>query len=300
MRIPALFTLALLLATPTLAQRPPKSAAPDTLEAPLRELPVTDATALGVDQEGNLLLLSTALGRLCKRYARFDYDSTYCIGGPGVGGDGFAQPTELQVVNRQELYVLDANNRRLVVLSVDLGVLREIDFEETPLRTPDPEPARYINPMAFAVGGTGELYVLSAEDNAVYKFDLYGRFERRFGGLDYGEGRLVRPNALVVTSDQTVYVADTAAQAVSVYDKYGVFQFRLLPSLAQRWRALRAVGRHLLFAHAHSLTLYDVDRQRTRAWHVPGPPLHDAQWRGGALYLLRPGRVSLHRLPLGD
>ncbi len=277
-------------------------AADSLLPPPERNVPVPTADRLAVDQEGNLLLLATDVHRLCKLLVRFDYDSTYCIGGPGVSGDGFASPTELHVVNRQEVYVLDPNNRRIVVLGVDLAVLRELDFESTPLRTPDPEPPRYITPVSMAIGNTGELYVLSSEDYTVYKFDLYGRFERRFGGLDYGEGRLVRAGALVLTSDQTLYVSDTAAQSLTVYDKFGAFQYRLSPRLGRRWSAVRAVGRHLLFVHSTGVSIYDVDRQRAQSyrWREAGQDVRDAVWRAGELYLLSATGVSLHRLSLRD
>jgi hypothetical protein len=268
------------------------------LGAPIRTVRVPDAQAMAVDQEGNLLLLSSTQSRVCKLLARFDYDSTYCAGGPGATGEGFNRPTSIQLMNRQELFVLDPNSRRLVLLNVDLRWLREIDFEETPLRTQETEPPQYISPKAFAVGSTGELYVLNAEDNAVYKFDVYGRFERRFGGLNYGEGQLVRANELVVTSDQVVYVSDTAQQRVSVFDKFGVYQYALEPKLGFRWSGLRGLGADLLFFGQTRVAGYDLARQRALVLKVPvGLQLRDVQWRSGALYLLGEGSVSLYRFP---
>lgn len=190
------------------------------------------ASDLELDAEGNLWLLYPKEHAVRKYYASANYDSVLTVGGRGVGGEGFAEPTQLGATGRSEVYLLDYGNQRLVLLNTNLRVSRTLDFGAEPLRTAtDVAGEVYLFPKAFAVGRQGELFILNQDDNRVYKYDALGRYELAFGGTGYGAGSLPDVDALAITGENFVVALSPATQTLKLFDNFGTFRQVLRPGV---------------------------------------------------------------------
>lgn len=209
-------------------------------------------TDIEVDEEGNLFLLQTSKHKVHKLFARQDYDSLITVGGKGNGQEGFNFPEKIVCPNRQSLFVLDAQNRRIVMLNTNLKVTRTFEFLSLQADQFEGSEAS-IWPISFASGPTGELYLLNQEDIKVYKFDTEGAFQLAFGGVDYGNGSLVQPDNLTANSGNFIFVADAENQTVSIFDFYGVFQYQLQLKTSFHWKKMVAYEDHLILFDEHHL-----------------------------------------------
>lgn len=276
-----------------LAAQPPDSLRPPTRT--LADLPAADQ--LLVDGENNLLLLDSERGRLYRYLAAFDYDSAVFIGGRSLRDEGLVHPSQMALVNRQELYLLDEAQGRLLVLNVNLKVIRRQDFLGNNLGSSFAAPQDALFPTAFAIGPTGEQFLVNRADNRIVKLNAFGQEELRFGGPDYGEGALFAPSEVIVDGQNFVYVADTSEQAIQVYDLYGVWRYRLAPELAFRWQHMRLFAPYLLLFDREQLVVYHLQRD---AWvELPvqvRPPLHDVALTQDRLYVLGKNAVHLYVL----
>jgi streptogramin lyase len=72
----------------------------------------------------------------------------------------------------------------------------------------------------IAVDGTGHIYVLDSQEDAILRFAPDGRFINRFGGRGNQPGQLRGPHAIAVDGQGRVYVSDFG-RAVEVFDGGG-------------------------------------------------------------------------------
>lgn len=271
----------------------------DTLKPIWQLMLRNEATHLAVDEERNIVLLDAAHNRVYRYLRFFSYDSVMAMGGPGVQGEGFNQPGNLRVPNRNTIMLLDYNNRRLVLLNTNLRVIRDHDFEEQAVPTAETSVPIFLFPLAFDLGPVGEWFVLNNDDYRIYKYDQYGRFENVFGGSNYGEGRLLNPTDLRTNRDNLLYLTDTLHRTIVVYDNYGVYQYTLQPQLPFAWRQLRPWPPVLVLFDAAHLALYDPRSHATRVPNMQAEiarhgPIVDADPRKEGLYVLYKKAVILY------
>ncbi len=258
-----------------------------------------NASELAVDEEQNLILLDAVGNKLYKYLKGFNYDSMMVVGGAGTSGEGFIQPTQMRVPNRQKIMVLDYGNRRLVVLNTNLRVIREHSYDDIAVQTSTNNSQQYLFPASFDLAPTGELFILNTDDNSIYKFDAYGRLERAFGGAGYGSGSLFRPTDVRVSGDNVVFVPEPASQHIQVFDNFGTYQYRLSPTLAFTWQQVRPRTGQVLLFNDMQVALYELKTGK----QVVFTPVNEANIVGGivdveprpeGVYILRKNGVFLY------
>jgi hypothetical protein len=235
----------------------------------IRDIP-TGIIDLEADQEGNIYLLQPGKHKLYKYFKLRGYDSVLTIGGKGMGEEGFNFPSKITVPNRQNIFMLDQMNRRLVQLNTNLKILKDINFLtlESNLLSADVES---FWPISFAVGTSGELYFLNQDDIRIYKFNTNGTLERSFGGLDYGSGSLAEPWDIVLNESNLVFAVDSSIQKVSIFDFYGTYQYSLSFNLEFRWKRLCAFDENLVYIGEHDLFIYNLFSKNCQTIHFERP-----------------------------
>jgi hypothetical protein len=230
----------------------------------------TGITDLEADQEGNVYLLQPGKHKLYKYFKMTGYDSVQTIGGKGIGEEGFNFPSKITVPNRQNIFMLDQMNRRLVQLNTNLKVLKDINFLmlESNLLSADVES---FWPISFAVGPSGELYFLNQDDIRIYKFKTNGMLERSFGGLDYGSGSLTEPWDIVLNESNLVFAVDSSSQKVTIFDFYGIYQYSLSFTLGFRWKRLCTFDENLVYIGEHDLFIYNLFSKKYQTIHFDRP-----------------------------
>ena len=264
---------------------------------PVFSIPISlpAAEKIETDQEGNIYLLSPSKHRLSKLLRATAWDSVITVGGKGIREEGFNFPTQFHVPNRQSLYVLDFQNRRLLKLNVNLKVMREINFLTLQGQVPDSEVSDLF-PSAFAIGPTGELFLFNQDDYKVYKFNIDGRFERAFAGVDYGEGSVNDPCGIAMNSESNVFVMDCEEQEVILYDLYGVYLYRLPVPVPFYWSKGKVSGRTIIYLDEENLFFYNTFTKNAGPHLVAPEPILDISFNGEFMFVLYENKVNLHRI----
>ncbi len=251
------------------------------------------ANQLELDSEGNVFLLDTEGGKCYKYLALADFDSLISLGGRSNRNEGLLHPRRLVIRNRQNLYVLDDVQRRILHLNPNLGLLGQLDFQQVE----DPQQGiEEMFPVDFGLSSAGEYFLLNQFDNKVYKLNLFGEVETVFGGPDYGEGSFYEPGQLAVTANNKVFVSDTVAQELLVYNYFGIFSYRHLPEAPFYWQRFRLEGETLLLLSQRQLFLQHLPSGRSRHWYSRLEMLDALLW-GETLLLLT--ETGIYRVNVG-
>lgn len=125
-------------------------------------------------------------------------------GGFGWGGAGFDRPSGV-ATDGISTYVADHGNHRVVRLDPSFIPVSYLSTRDT-----SHAPARFGYPQGVALSRQGDLFVLDGENLRVLKFDRRSAFERSFGGMEAGAGRLNDPVEILVTVHDRVWVLEKA------------------------------------------------------------------------------------------
>jgi len=175
---------------------------------------------LAADDQGNLYALHSDAGLLHKFHALQGYDSVNVIGGPGFAGEAMLGPRDISVPIRQNIFVMDNGNRRVLLFDTNLKLVREVDGRNLEIRV-DGQVFQELMIGQIGVSKTGELFLYDEFLNKILKLDRFGRYEVAFGGSSYGEGSFFQPSALLVTPENDVWVLDTSIQKWVQYNLSG-------------------------------------------------------------------------------
>lgn len=124
------------------------------------------------------------------------------LGGFGWSGTGFDHPSAV-ATDGISTYVADYGNHRIVRLDQSLNPVSFLATRDTSFA-----PARFGYPQGLALSRQGDLFVLDGENVRVLKFDRRSVFERSFGGVESGSGRLRAPVEVLVTVRDRVWVLE--------------------------------------------------------------------------------------------
>jgi sugar lactone lactonase YvrE len=130
------------------------------------------------------------------------------------------------------VYVADTWNHRVVVLSSDGELIREIggppdadgvrvaaDTTDDPAAV-ETKTGQFFGPRAVAVSHD-ELYVVDTGNERVQVFGIDGTFKRVWGGYGHGPGQLIEPGGIAIGPDGLIYVADAGNARVSIFTPGG-------------------------------------------------------------------------------
>jgi peptidylamidoglycolate lyase len=152
----------------------------------------------------NRVLLYDKTGKLLKQVARGQ-------GGPGDKGTGVGEwtlPHKLAVDAKENLYIIDRENKRLQVFDKDLNYLREIKNEKW-------------YPWDVAIsrkGDDGFAYIADHEGERVHKIQTSdGKILATWGSQGLGPGQFDWVHGIVVDSQGAVYAADTYGQRLQKF-----------------------------------------------------------------------------------
>ncbi|MGQ9863478.1 MAG: hypothetical protein ACUVRD_03205 [Bacteroidia bacterium] len=201
------------------------------------------AQKIAVDLLENVYLLAPEKNALYKLWAP-RYDSISRIGGMGLGTESFNYPTQLAIAPPQQVYVLDFNSQRILVLNTNLQPQQTFTLSEAQL------PSR-ITVQSFTLSPTGNLYLLALEDARVYKLDVFGRYLLDFGGKTYGEGQLITPVSLWAT-EKEILILDTTLKKIQRYNSWGQYMGFYSPPAAD-WQKAHFTLRGIVWQKGSSL-----------------------------------------------
>ncbi len=237
------------------------------------ECPLTDVSgtfgglvlpvSLAQDTQGCLYILDAQVCSI-KRFdvARQRFATLANIGGIGSNPRQFKQPYALTISAYDDLYVVDAGNRRVQVFALKGLVLRYVwgplwvrraengaievrsataneQRDEAPSED-DATVARTAiwQPRGIAVAANQRVYIADYAHGLIHIFDRWGQWQRAVTGATAIEPALEKPTALALDQHGALYVLQEGKAYVTVLDAEGNFQQRIVRSQSVQGRFL--------------------------------------------------------------
>ncbi len=193
---------------------------------------------------------------------RLDVSPVWAVGACGSGEGEFQQPRGVAVGPDGRMYVADAGNQRVVVLSSEGEVLSSFG-EKGEAR------GQFVEPFDVAVAPDGTVWVLDAVRQVLLHFDGEGQFLEEVTPTS----PWYRPRGLDVAPDGTIYVADTGGVRVTQVAPDGM----LLRQIGGPEGPV-GPGQPTDVAVAPDGSLYVVEAMLGVVWHVDAGGMPLARW----------------------
>jgi len=168
---------------------------------------------------GELYIADSGNNRLIKLDGQLNPVRDYGSYGEGIGR--FHNPEDLVIDRGLTLYVVDASNRRIVLMNMDLNYVGEIIPQDAPNEILSSQGRL----SGVAISPLGEVTVADYDNSRLIRMDNFGRFSRYVGDFGYGKGALLNPLGLATDKAGRCYVADGANGRIVVYDDFGNYLF---------------------------------------------------------------------------
>jgi len=134
------------------------------------------------------------------------------IGGFGWSAGSFDKPTGI-ATDGINIYVSDYGNHRIQRFDRNLNYLSSFSTRDT-----SDVVTRFGYPLDVALSELGDLFILDGENLRVLKFNPQNFFERSFGDINAGKGKLQNPMRLIVTTSR-IFVGEQSR--VVIFDYFG-------------------------------------------------------------------------------
>jgi hypothetical protein len=134
------------------------------------------------------------------------------IGGFGWSTGSFDKPTGI-ATDGINVYVSDYGNHRIQRFDRNLNYLSSFSTRDT-----SDAFSRFGYPLDVAMSELGDLFILDGENLRVLKFNPQQLFERSFGDINAGKGKLQNPIRLVVTTSR-IFIGEQTR--IVVFDYFG-------------------------------------------------------------------------------
>ncbi len=134
------------------------------------------------------------------------------VGGFGWSDGSFDMPTGV-ATDGVNIYASDYGNHRIQRFDRNLNYISSLYTRDTADIS-----YRFGYPMDIALSEFGDLFVIDGENLRVLKFSSLHFYERSFGDINSGKGKLDNPIRLVVTTSR-IFVGET--NRIAVFDYFG-------------------------------------------------------------------------------
>jgi len=218
------------------------------------------------------------------------------IGGFGWSAGSFDKPTGI-ATDGINLYVSDYGNHRIQRFDRNLNYLSSFSTRDT-----SDVVSRFGYPLDVAMSELGDLFILDGENLRVLKFNPQQFFERSFGDINAGKGKLQNPIRLVVTTSR-IFVGEQTR--IVVFDYFGNYLSSIGDGVVSGLIGF-AMSDNVLFL-ASPDTVWQFSQEGVfqklipRSYLVTGEHIEriqDVAYSGQRLFILSPQR--LHLFKIGD
>lgn len=205
-----------------------------------------DAVSLSIAPNGSAYVADKHSAKIY--WFSFQKKKIHSFGGSGWGDYSFDTPVDIMATFLLELYVVDANNRRVQQFD------RSLNFVQTYDENLDERTVGKFLPRSVAVSRFGNIFILETDGHRVIKLNTRKQVERIFGTVGDGKGRLQAPLDLCITPDGKVLVLDD--YKVKIFDEYGNFISSIMLADDIEWKSISSYANGFLVTALHQINLY--------------------------------------------
>lgn len=126
---------------------------------------------------------------------------------------------------KQNLYLVDSENRRVSVFNHDF----KFRFEFDSILDEDDELASLEAPAWIHVDRSGRVFLVETESSLIHQFDSFGRYIKTFGGFGLTGVQFNQPMGLSTDEFGFLYLADSENNSIVKLNENGELLFRILP-----------------------------------------------------------------------
>ena len=139
-------------------------------------------------------------------------DAPKTLGGFGWSSSSFDKPTGV-ATDGVNVYISDFGNHRIQRFDRDFNYISSLSTRDT-----SDVSSRFGYPLDIALSEIGDLFILDGENIRILKFNSQNLFERSFGDINSGKGKLQNPMKLIATNSR-IFVGEK--NKIIVFDYFG-------------------------------------------------------------------------------
>lgn len=262
-------------------------------------LTIPESAEMAVDGEQNIYLIHQDQTGITKYLAAYQYDSILTIGGRSHRQEGFLEIIDMDVSNRQSVFVLDQGRQRISMLHPNLRVLQDLNLTAINA-SPGAESPDDLLIQSLAANSAGELFLLNLLDNRIYVLSTRGEWSVVFGGTDYGPGALFAPTTLSLSPDNFLFVAQPDFQNIKVFDLFGTWRYDLETPDGFEWVDFQLAGEVLILHGDKELMVLDPRTNGSMILPYPVDEVQGLFWGKNHVYFMTKNQVHLYPVPKRD
>ena len=170
------------------------------------------ATRIVVGAQGTLYVVDADENKVL-RFSNLQ-DAPKTIGGFGWSSYSFDKPTGV-TTDGVNVYISDYGNHRIQRFDRDFNYISTLYTRDT-----SDASSRFGYPLDVTLSELGDLFILDGENIRVLKFNSQNLFERTFGDINAGKGKLQSPVKITATNSR-IFVGEK--NKILVFDYFGNF-----------------------------------------------------------------------------
>jgi DNA-binding beta-propeller fold protein YncE len=221
-------------------------------------------------------------------------DAPKTLGGFGWSTSSFDKPTGV-ATDGVNIYISDFGNHRIQRFNRDFNYISSLSTRDT-----SDVNSRFGYPLDIALSEIGDLFILDGENIRVMKFNSQGSFERAFGDINAGKGKLQTPMKLIATNDR-IFVGEK--NKILVYDYFGNYLGNIGDGILSNLTGFTILTNGLIAASNDSIwwfTREGVLQKKSSLNHIISgdriDQIQDIAWKGEQLLILSQHRIHIFKM----
>ncbi len=221
-------------------------------------------------------------------------DAPKTLGGFGWSSNSFDKPTGI-ATDGVNVYISDFGNHRIQRYDRELTYISSLSTRDTSVAI-----ARFGYPLDVALSELGDLFILDGENIRVLKFNSQGFYDRTFGDIDAGKGKLQNPVKLVATNSR-IFVGEK--NKILVYDYFGNYLESIGEGIISNLNGFAIITNGLLAASNDTIWWFTregaLQKISLLVAIISGEridQIQDIACNGNQLFILSPHRIHLFKM----
>jgi hypothetical protein len=216
------------------------------------------------------------------------------IGGFGWSSSSFDKPTGV-ATDGVNIYISDFGNHRIQRFDRDLNYISSLSTRDT-----SDVISRFGYPLDVALSEFGDMFILDGENIRVMKFNAQSSFERAFGDINAGKGKLQNPTRLVATNSR-IFVGEK--NKVIVYDYFGNYLGSIGEGIINNLNGFTMLTNGLLVASNDTIWWFTREGALQRSSSLNNiiseeriDQIQDVACNGKQLFILSPHKIHVFKM----